>query len=165
MKDLKRIFGENVPLNSNIKKPIAENVLITPEMAEMLYKTSKGNRQINQKKVDDYARQMIEGKWTLNGETIIFSEEGYLYDGHHRMLAVMKAKTPIWFTVIRGVDKNTFATIDSGQSRSSGQVFTIAGIPNSNVVSSVVSSVEILRNMRSITQQLQFAKNVQTRND
>lgn len=37
------------------------------------------------------ARNMVDGFWTLNGETIVFNENGALTEGQHRMLAVIKA--------------------------------------------------------------------------
>ena len=76
--------------NSAIK---CKTVRIYPEDAERLYGKSKGNRTINRSRVTEYANLMASGKWELNGESIILDENGDVSDGHHRLLACIKANT------------------------------------------------------------------------
>lgn len=101
--------------------------VITPEMAETiiennkrLFKETNGNKQRNVrwKTVDGYAKDMLEGRWKENGETIKFDKEGRLMDGQHRIWAVIKSGVPTEFLVVRGIENSAMDTIDVGLKRS-----------------------------------------------
>lgn len=49
---------------------------ITPELAREYLKANTFNRELNEKTVNSYVRQIKEGQWKLNGETIAFSRGG-----------------------------------------------------------------------------------------
>lgn len=100
---------------------------ITPEIAAQMLGTMSGNRQLRQRMVNRFAREMIAGKWLLNGESIKISREGRLIDGQHRLNAVIAAKSPVQFFVVRGVDPSAFLTLDTGVSRNYYDATTIAG--------------------------------------
>lgn len=106
---------------------VAGIFIITPEMAEKLIEeaTNPLNRPVSDNTVDEYADQMKKGKWRLNGESIIFSKEGLLLDGQHRLWACYKANKSFTIMVTRGVDKETFATIDTGKKRSGSDALVI----------------------------------------
>lgn len=89
---------------------------------------------------------MKNDQFKVNGETIVFDSEGSLMDGHHRLEAVVASGVPAIFIVVRGIDRSTWTTMDSGTARSLGDVFRIEGIPNYNSVSSVVAGTYAMRN-------------------
>lgn len=120
------------------KTPITENILITPERAKQLLETQNGNRHLNKNRVELYANEMRTGRWRLNGESIKIDWTGRLIDGQHRLAAVVLADTPIWFTITSRINPDCFATLDSGQTRTTAQVFTIAKIENAAIASTVV---------------------------
>lgn len=99
---------------------------ITPEMAKVYLATSKGNRILRKHTVEKYARDIANGEWRLNGETIAFSDDGNLINGHHRLNAVLKANTPITTYVVRGItdEANLY---DRGITRSTGDNFKFSG--------------------------------------
>ena len=70
---------------------------ITPEFADYGLSTSLRNPRGRtlQSTIDKYAEDMKAGEWTLNGEPIIFNEEGRLQEGHHRLMAVIRSDTTI----------------------------------------------------------------------
>lgn len=131
--------------------PFSENALITPEMARRLLDSMDGNRPKSKSRWEIYAADMRNGKWDMNGESIKIDKNGRMIDGQHRMLAVIAADRPVWFTIMRNIEPKTFATIDSGQSRTTGQVFSIKNIKNANTTGSIVCRVEELREKQKIT--------------
>lgn len=128
-------------------KKITTNVeVITPQIAAEYLKKNTRNRNVSDAVVRSYASTMQRGEWKLNGESIKFDTEGVLTDGQHRLLAVVKSGIPVEMLVIRDVDTDAFATYDCGRNRTAGQLMGMQGVPNYNVVSSIVGSVYRLRN-------------------
>lgn len=72
-----------------------ETIAVTPDMARELIAHNENNRPVRQFHVNRYARDMQEGRWMRNGETISVIERAdgtrWLRNGQHRMLAVMKS--------------------------------------------------------------------------
>ena len=122
-----------------------ETVLITPQKAKLLLEKTIGNRELIKQKLELYERQILENKWVLNGQCIIVGDKGHLLDGHHRLQAIVQTDKPAQMSIIHGIKEENFATIDSGASRKSGQVFTIAGIKNAHNIASIVNAVQFLR--------------------
>lgn len=64
-------------------------VLVDPELAGDLLATNfANNRNIRQVRVDEYARQMKEGQWTLAESAICFDTSGRLVNGQHRTCSI-----------------------------------------------------------------------------
>ncbi|MBO4719023.1 MAG: hypothetical protein J5658_04015 [Prevotella sp.] len=118
---------------------------ITPEMAREYLTRNNRNRPINKTTVEDYARQIEQGLWKLNGEAIIISSKGNVLDGQHRLKACCMADQPIDSVIIEGVDEELFSTIDTGRARTAGDIFAIDGINNPTRKSSVITAYFNLR--------------------
>jgi len=84
---------------------------------------------------------MIAGDWWMNGETIIFDAHGNLLNGQHRLSAVISSGVHIEVMVVRGVDKDSFRTLDGGRIRSSGEVLSMDGEKNGNAVAAAVQAL------------------------
>lgn len=112
---------------------------ITPEKAREYFETSRGNRNISERYVSVYADEMKNGTWKMNGVPIIFDYDGNLIDGHHRLLAIIKANVPVTTAVFRGVDPKCFTTIDVGRGRNLAQIISIDKDINYAVCSSIVT--------------------------
>lgn len=132
--------------NTLIKQLSLKIEIITPEMARAYLNTSVGNRVIKQDILRGLVSYLKNDTFKVNGETIVFDSEGSLMDGHHRLEAVAAAGVPAIFIVVRGVERSTWTTMDSGTARSLGDVFRIEGIPNYNSISSVVAGTYAMRN-------------------
>lgn len=117
---------------------------ISPAVAISYLNRSAKNRRLSEKKVQDYAKMMLDDEWRLNGEPIIIGKSGNLIDGQHRLKAVIYAGKRIEMLVVEGVDDDTFDTIDSGKSRSLGDVFSTHEIQNSQLVSSIVKKFSLM---------------------
>lgn len=123
-------------LKSKIKFSVVE---ITPEDAQQLLETSPGNRPVTRKRILQYAAAMQLGKWTLNGQAIIVDEDGKLADGHGRLSACVEAKVPFITVLISNVPRAVWVTLDSGKTRSGGDVFGIEGITNGILKNAIVN--------------------------
>jgi hypothetical protein len=84
--------------------------VINPEEAEAYLKNNAMHRKIKQKKVDEYIKEMVDGKWRLNGKALTFDANGRLLNGQHRLSAVVQSGVPLTTVVIRGVDPTVLET-------------------------------------------------------
>ncbi|MFA4972409.1 MAG: hypothetical protein WC683_07330 [bacterium] len=94
---------------------------ITLDTAKRYLAASKGNRRINEFRVDTYVRDMLAGRWYI-GETIKFDSNGVLLDGHHRLLAILKYGLPVRSLVTRNLPPESIRGIDLGQPRTHDQI-------------------------------------------
>lgn len=109
---------------------------ITPAMARQWLESNTANRPINDNRVLQYAQEMTDDRWVVNGETIKFSIEGILIDGQHRLRACDVADVTFQSYVVRGIsDGRAFATVDVGETRTHGDIFYIAGFKDQSNVS------------------------------
>lgn len=92
--------------------------MITPQIAAEYLKMNTDNyRTLSNSLVNAYAEDMRTGNWENNGEPISFRENGTLFNGQHRLNAVVKADTAIQFLVVRGIP-NDAKIADWGKTRS-----------------------------------------------
>ena len=103
---------------------------VSPAMAEKWLVLNQANRPLTDTHVSRFAETMRRDQWTLNGQPIIFSEEGTLLDGQHRLHAVLESKKSVDFDVRFGVKTEAMVTIDEGKKRSSGDVLFMMGFKN-----------------------------------
>lgn len=111
---------------------------VTPQDAARMLATMTGNRNLRNRVVNRYAREMIAGRWLMNGEAIKLAKDGRLIDGQHRLNAVVLAKIPIKMCVVRGVDAGAMITLDTGVARTFHDVGTIAGRSYTNTVGPII---------------------------
>lgn len=108
--------------------------MITPSMAVAMLARNTSNRPVKQGAVNRYATDMRNGRWQYNGQDILFSDDGVLLDGQHRLLAVVAADAAVTMGIKRGLAANVFATIDAGSARTAGDVLSMCNVPNYNAV-------------------------------
>lgn len=70
---------------------------------------------------------MSAGVWKMNGDTIRFNGNGDLIDGQHRLNACVQAAQPFDTYVVRGLEHDSFDTIDQGKKRTIGDVLARQG--------------------------------------
>lgn len=108
-----------------------------------------GNRPVSEQKQWEYAIALDQGRWALNGESIKFDDQGRLFDGQHRCLAVILAEKTMVTYVVRGIDDpNAFATVDTGKGRTTSDVFAIAGWQNNKTASGAAMLIMAYRDHR-----------------
>ena len=105
------------------------------------------NRPISQSVVDGYAQDIIDGNWDTNGETIKLDDVGLVVDGQHRLWAIISADKAVKILVVRGVDRDSFKTIDRGRKRTVGNILSIAGESQTGLLASALNHLHrYLRN-------------------
>ena len=116
---------------------------ITPEKATEYLKTNTNNyRKLSRQTVRNYAEDMRNGKWELNGEPICFSESGVLKDGQHRLAAIILAKVPVQMNVTRGVEEHV-NIYNRGKQRTNTDIARAKGI---DCDSTIIAAANIIVN-------------------
>ncbi len=90
---------------------------ISPSLALALLERNTHNRAVSDERVQVYARDMKAGVWQDNNQGIAFGRDGKLYDGQHRLWAVVESQTPVRMLVVRGLAPEARETIDQGRAR------------------------------------------------
>lgn len=111
---------------------------ITPLVAKSILATSNGNRVFKAAKLKSYARDMIAGKWAVNGEPIIIDVNGTLIDGHHRLTACVDAGTAFETLIVWGAPVDAQKTIDMGASRSAADALSFYGFKNCHQTNAII---------------------------
>lgn len=100
---------------------------ITPEMAkEMLKHANPNNRAISEMDVKSYAAEMKAGLWRGTHQGIAYGADGILYDGHHRLRAIIEADVAVRMSVTRGLSKEAIDAIDRGRVRKAHEIVHMA---------------------------------------
>lgn len=101
---------------------------ITPEVAKKYLGENRGNRKISDTVVDQYATDMRNDAWLLDGTAIIFDKLGVLRQGQHRLTACVKADKPFTTLVVRGVERQSQIVMDTGKKRLMSDVLHFEGV-------------------------------------
>ena len=129
---------------------------ITPEYAKTLLETKNlGNRPLNTRHVKELVREITEGRWKVNGDTICFNDTR-LIDGQHRLAAVVAANMPIQSLVVEGLPFDVFDTKDVGKRRSPGDTLFVRGEANSARVAAALVMIERYMTKRVNNNQTKF---------
>lgn len=98
-------------------------------MATELLERNTLNRPLNDIHVERIQKQIEQGKWKFNGETIKVSRDGDVVDGQHRLWACHLSGIAIETIVVYGLEKEAFETVDTlRKTRSGADVLAVAGL-------------------------------------
>jgi hypothetical protein len=112
--------------------------IIEPKVAAAIMATRNGlNRPIRDAQVTKFVSDIQNGRFQLNGESIIFAPDGQLNDGQHRLTACAKSGIPIMSLVAFGLVGETIGTVDQGVARRTGDVLAFAGVANASTTAAV----------------------------
>lgn len=120
--------------------------LITPDVAHEMLGRNTHNRNPRKATVSAYARDMLNGDWRWNGESIKFASDGTLLDGQHRLMAVIESGVSVQTLVIRGLPNEVQETVDGGAKRTFSDVLRLRGETNCTVLAATVRSVSTWKN-------------------
>lgn len=112
---------------------------ISPTIAKEYLLSNRNNyRKLSRPVVNRYAEDMKAGRWELNGEPIVFDENGVLKNGQHRLAAIITAGVTVDIAVVRGVSESVTA-YDINSVRTVMQISNANGLDVSKNVLSAVS--------------------------
>jgi len=103
----------------------AEIVSITPAVAEDWLASMGPNRRLNESNVSRLELDMAKNNWFDNGDPIRFDRKGRLRDGQHRLHALVRSGKTYSFHVIRNLDEKALQIVDTGKSRSFGDILAM----------------------------------------
>jgi phenylpyruvate tautomerase PptA (4-oxalocrotonate tautomerase family) len=98
---------------------------ITPAIARQMLEVNDGNRKPNQRTIAAIVEDIRAGRWQVNGESIIFSQDGLLNDGQNRLLAAVEARKTIESVVVFGAPRRSRFTVDMGKGRTAGMILEL----------------------------------------
>jgi hypothetical protein len=108
-----------------------ELTTITPKRAQQILDANPRNRNLNQRLVLSYAREMKGGRWQENGDAIRISDTGFLLDGQHRLAAVERTGIPLRDALlVSGLPEKAQDTMDAGKKRTVADQLKINGVAN-----------------------------------
>lgn len=124
---------------------------VTPALAEKWLAQNTHNRNLRDKAILAYARDMEAGHWAENGESVKFSKGavlllegqpplygGTLLDGQHRLQAVTLAGVTVKLLVVTGLEHHTQETMDDGRKRTLSDALALRGEQNAVSLAAVL---------------------------
>jgi len=119
---------------------------MTPDLAALILSVNRQNRKIKAGRLTMYARDMSAGKWRLSPQPIVLSEST-LWDGQHRLKAVISAKVTVPMIVVITTDEiwqDVLQVVDTGAPRTLNDVLYMLGVANAAVVAAAIKQTLIL---------------------
>lgn len=118
--------------------PAAGFYTITPSFAKAVLETrNTNNRKPSGAKIAQSCSDIENGRFLINGESIIFDQTGTLIDGQHRLHAVVQTGIAIVSLCAFGIAPEASKTIDQGKVRTAGDIVSIRGFPDGNNLSAM----------------------------
>jgi hypothetical protein len=99
---------------------------VTPLMAAEWLKSNTRNRVMVKSRVEGLAKEIKAGAWRVTHQGIAFGKDGTLFDGQHRLQAIVQAGITIPIMVTRGLADQSLDAIDTGSTRMAADVLAIA---------------------------------------
>lgn len=122
--------------------------LVTPERAADLLSRSPRNRQLQKPWRAELAQLMRDGKFRNTADTVKISWHGDLLDGQHRLGAIVDAGGPQWLWIAYGVDPEAQDYMDRGRRRTVGNVLSIHGYAQADILAAATKWVVAVENNR-----------------
>lgn len=125
---------------------------ITPEIARDMLDKNTHNRTLWTRDTARLAKEMINGTFKDNGDTIRIADDGLLLDGQHRLHACVASGVPIVDAIVVTLkDKSVFDTIDIGRRRTTGDVLSINGEKNAKNLAAALALLHRYRTAKLST--------------
>ncbi len=131
-----------IPIKNRIENEIfIQKVLITPNIARKLIANMVSNRNIKKRTLERIKYAISNNEWECeNGESIKILSSGRLFDGHHRLQAIIDLDIDIPMYITFNCNTNSMATIDTGAIRSLSDILKINNIKYFTQVGTVIKS-------------------------
>lgn len=126
---------------------------ITPALARILLTKNEANRRVSDVVVEKIARDIENGTFVLNGESIIVASDGSLNDGQHRLCAVISADKEIRSVIVFGPGRQSRITVDQGRSKLVGDYLAMEGHKDSLALAAAAGYFWQWRNKGRLTKQ------------
>lgn len=116
---------------------------VTPAQAGEWLEGNVSNRRLSDRTVNLYARDMVAGRWLMNGEAIQIAVDGTLLNGQHRLEAIKKTGLTIKMLVIFNLPRTAQATMDAGRKRTHVDNLGLDGEGNTKALAAIARRVAL----------------------
>jgi hypothetical protein len=100
---------------------------VDPELAKRMLAYNAKNRNLSQKTVEAYARDMVSGDWLMTGDPVRFDVKGNLIDGQHRLQAIAETGLTFKLLIVYGLEEKARYALDMGRKRNPGDMLALMG--------------------------------------
>lgn len=116
-------------------------ILVTPGMALVFLSTMKNNRHLSMPRALQFRSEIETNQFSSRIATLATSsyQDGRerVVDGQHRLQAVVLAGVPVMLRFVRNMTEAEVKAIDTGASRSGGDILAFRGVKNAKKVAAV----------------------------
>lgn len=130
----------DLPYNS--PRLLAPRIMnIDPELAiDWLDRVPEDQRNLRDRTVSSYARDMASGNWRVTFDPFHFSRTGELINGQHRCAAIIKSEvTLVSQAVVFGAERDVYEAMDQGVSRKFADMLKWHKYKNTMVLAAVAN--------------------------
>ena len=117
--------------------------LVTPALAENFLTFNTKNRKVSSSQITFLSNEMRNNRFIENGESIVFDNEGQLKDGQHRLRAIVNTGLSYYIPIVRGVQKKSMATYDTGRNRSAGDILSLNNYLYPTTLSATIKLIDL----------------------
>lgn len=141
------------PATTQAAAPIMQinQVLMTPEWASQILAKNTLNRTSRPTLVAQIAADISAGRWQLTPQTCSIAIDGTLLDGQHRLMAIVKSGQAVPLMLAVNCPPEIFSAIDTGLSRTPGDLLKIEGAPNYNNVAALIRAATLYKQVPHLT--------------
>ena len=124
--------------------PTFEVVTMTPQWAsQLLGQSAQKNRKFKRKHLERLTHTIQSGNWYITAQGIALDSEDNILDGQHRLAAVVKAEKPIQIMLGRNLDPKIFNVVDTGATRTAGDVLDILGSSKGKTIAAALKNYQL----------------------
>ena len=90
-------------------------IMVDQYLATHLMTFNHNNRKVKHNQLALLKRVVLDNRWKMNGSTIVFSSDGILLDGQHRLLSVIGTDRVVEMILIEGVEPSAGDLINTNE--------------------------------------------------
>lgn len=120
-------------------EPCACLIRITPALAKALIEINTHNRDVRRVRVAQMEKDMLAGRWLVNGEAISISRTGVITDGGHRITSIDASGATIVSFVVLGLADEAQYTIDLVGVRNTSDMLQLEGTEDHKIRSAATA--------------------------
>lgn len=114
---------------------------VTPDIAQSWIDRGGVNRKLVERRVAALAAAFKRGEGRLTYEPIVFDDEGHVINGQHRLHAIVRSGVPLQMMLVRGAEPEVFDVMDTGRSRTIGDILSIHGYASKDATAAAVRNL------------------------
>ena len=108
---------------------------VSPKIAEVWLELNVCNYRVwTQEKTDLWVRQIESGSWLVTHEAIGFDWNGNLFDGQHRLKAIIQTGQTVPLRVVTGITPEAAGVVDTGAKRTADDALRNGGFHNVSTI-------------------------------